>query len=240
MNIRSYAYTMAVMIFMTAISACTTGVTVIHNPAAASARASTFPESSGAWGVCSVYYHLNYAAVDPASQTPFAVAERTAMNLAAKGDKDAAFDAVSGYIDARWDNPRDLFVISNLLAAKLEGANWMVQLRWGPTYQKITARLAELASADPLVRVQQGVLLINSPSSMGGDPAAGEKLLHTLHDEGLTQNPMVLYGLWMAATVRNDTPAGLKWAKQYLALCPRRPEVLQWYTKHDGHARPAS
>lgn len=238
MNIRSYAYTMAVMIIMTAISACTTGVTVIHNPASAPA-ASAFPESSGAWDVCSVYYHLNYAAVDPASQTAFAVAERKAMELAAEGKKDGAFDAVADFIDARWDDPRGLFVISNLLAAKLEGANWMVQLRWGPTYLKIIDRLAELAGGDPLVRTQKGVLLLNSPSAMGGDPAAGKKLLQQLYDDGLTQNPMVLYGLWMAATINDDTPAGLAWAQKYLALCPKRPEVLQWYTKHGGHAQPA-
>ena len=240
MKTQSYVYTMAVMLTMTAISACTTPANVIHDPATSSTMASSYPQSAGTWGICSVYYHLNYAQVDADDPAAFPAAARKALDLAAKGNKEAAFAAVTDFIDAQWNDPRGLFVISNLLAAQLEGANWMVQLRWGPTYQKLIGRLAELASADPLVRIQQGVLLINSPASMGGDPAKGKALLTALYGEGLTDNPMVRYGLWMAATIDKDIPEGLKWAQQYLDLCPQRPEVLQWYTKHGGHEKPAS
>ncbi len=184
---------------------------------------------AGAFDECSPYYYLNYITPDKIACEGFGEAYAKALELARKGERTKAWDAVSG----SWRNGNcssdfnALLAMTILLGAVLDEANMFVQMRMGPTYQKLNMAAYKLGKDDARARLLHGILLMRAPGGLGGDLGKGYALVFDERNKDAGET-FLAYCKWYASVLKKDTQTASQNASAYLKKCPNRKEAKDW------------
>lgn len=193
------------------------------------------PPLAGAFDECSPYYYLNFITPDKIACEGFEEAYVKALEFARQGEKSKAWEAVSG----SWRNGacgadfNALLAMAVILGAVLDDANMFVQMRLGPTYQKINLAAFNLGKEDARARLLHGMLLLRTPSGLGGDLEKGAELIFDERNAAAGET-FLAYCKWYASAIKKDNKQASENAAVYAKKCPNRQDVKEWCESDDA------